>query len=233
MLHQSGWGNFTIKAHHPMKHLFSILMLVALSSSVQAQQLNTLLKKAKETIAANGGQLGPQDIAAGLKEALAIGAQFATKRLPTDLLIELVDKLTFPVLLLGGPEDVEVAEKIVAETIKTNVYSTVGKCAIHESAWLVKNASALVTHDTGLMHIGASFDIPLHVIWGNTIRDFGMYPYRSEQEEVFQYEVDGLSCRPCSKIGHQSCPKGHFDCMRKQDLNKIATAVNCSTPSLQ
>ncbi len=58
-----------------MKHLFSILMLVALSSSVQAQQLNTLLKKAKETIAANGGQLGPQDIAAGLKEALAIGAE--------------------------------------------------------------------------------------------------------------------------------------------------------------
>lgn len=165
--------------------------------------------------------------------ALAIGAQFATKRLPTDLLIELVDKLTFPVLLLGGPEDVKVAEQIVAETFKTDVYSAAGKCAIHESAWLVKNAIALVTHDTGLMHIGASFDVPLHVIWGNTIRDFGMYPYRPEQEEVYQYEVTGLSCRPCSKIGHQSCPKGHFDCMRKHDLNKIATAVNSSKPSLQ
>ncbi|MFM7006141.1 MAG: glycosyltransferase family 9 protein [Flavobacteriales bacterium] len=165
--------------------------------------------------------------------ALAIGAQFATKRLPTDLLIKLVDKLTFPVLLLGGPEDVNVAEKIVAETAKTNVYSAAGKCAIHESAWLVKNAIALITHDTGLMHIGASFDLPLHVIWGNTIRDFGMYPYRPEQEEVFQYEVTDLSCRPCSKIGYQSCPKGHFDCMRKQDLSKIAMAVNSSKPSLQ
>lgn len=165
--------------------------------------------------------------------AIAIGAQFSTKRLPTDMLIDLVKKLTGQVLLLGGKEDQAVSNAILAACQGQTVVSAVGLTHIHESAWLVKNAGALVTHDTGLMHIGASFDVPLHVIWGNTIRDFGMYPYRLEQEEVYQYEVTGLSCRPCSKIGHQSCPKGHFSCMRKQDLNKIALAVNALTPTLQ
>lgn len=165
--------------------------------------------------------------------AIAIGAQFATKRLPTDLLTDLVNKLKFPVLLLGGKEDVIAAEKILADTIKKDVYSAVGKCAIHESAWLVQNAKSLITHDTGLMHIGAAFKLPLFVIWGNTSPDFGMYPYRPEQEDVEYFDVPALSCKPCSKIGFQSCPKGHFDCMRKQDLNKIATAVNDLTPILQ
>ena len=165
--------------------------------------------------------------------AIAIGAQFATKRMPTDLLVELVNKIKLPILLLGGIEDQVTAKEILDQSKSNKIFSAVGLTSIHESAWLVKNASALLTHDTGLMHIGASFDVPLHVIWGNTIRDFGMYPYRLEQEEVYQYEVPGLSCRPCSKIGHQSCPKGHFSCMRKQDLTKIALAVNTLTPTLQ
>lgn len=158
--------------------------------------------------------------------AIAIGAQFATKRLPTDLLTDLVNKLSFPVLLLGGKADVIAAEKILADTIKKDVYSAVGKCAIHESAWLVQNSKCLITHDTGLMHIGAAFQLPLFVIWGNTSPDFGMYPYRPEQEDVAYFDVPELSCKPCSKIGFQSCPKGHFDCMRKQDISLIAQRVN-------
>ncbi len=165
--------------------------------------------------------------------AIAIGAQFGTKRLPTDMLIDLIKKIDGPVLLLGGKEDQAASSAILDACQGQQLVSAVGLTNIHESAWLVKNARILLTHDTGLMHIGASFDVPLHVIWGNTIRDFGMYPYRIDQEEVYQYEVTGLSCRPCSKIGHQSCPKGHFACMRKQDLNKIALAVNTLTSNLQ
>jgi ADP-heptose:LPS heptosyltransferase len=102
----------------------------------------------------------------------------------------------------------------------------VGQLNIHGSAWLVKNAAALLTHDTGLMHIGACFEVPIHLIWGNTVKDFGMYPFRLEQENCFQYEVENLKCRPCSKIGFQNCPKGHFACMRQQDLDFISTQLN-------
>ncbi len=158
--------------------------------------------------------------------AVAIGAQFATKRLPTDLLIQLLEQIKQPIVILGGKEDLLTAEHILKHCQQCKVISAVGQTNIHESAWLIKNASALLTHDTGLMHIGASFDLPIHVMWGNTTLDFGMCPYRLEQEDIFHYEVPNLACRPCSKIGHQQCPKGHFNCMRKQDLPGIARALN-------
>ncbi|MFN5022102.1 MAG: DUF4197 family protein, partial [bacterium] len=58
-----------------MKLFISFLILLSTASIANAQQLKSLIKKAKETVAGNGGQLGTQDIAAGLKEALAIGAE--------------------------------------------------------------------------------------------------------------------------------------------------------------
>jgi len=158
--------------------------------------------------------------------AFAIGAQFATKRLPTDLMIKLLQKMEHPLVLLGGKEDQQTANEIVAALGGQKVVSMVGQLNIHGSAWLVKNAAALLTHDTGLMHIGACFEVPIHLIWGNTLKDFGMYPFRLEQENCFQYEVENLKCRPCSKIGFQNCPKGHFACMRQQDLDFISTQLN-------
>ena len=158
--------------------------------------------------------------------AFAIGAQFATKRLPTDLMIKLLQKIEHPLVLLGGKEDQQTANEILAALGGQKVVSMVGQLNIHGSAWLVKNAAALLTHDTGLMHIGACFEVPIHLIWGNTLKDFGMYPFRLEQENCFQYEVENLKCRPCSKIGFQNCPKGHFACMRQQDLDFISTQLN-------
>ncbi len=166
------------------------------------------------------------DVAPQTYIAIAIGAQFATKRLPTDLLIELIEQLKHPVVILGGKEDLQTVDLILKSCQQTKVVSAVGAASIHESAWLAKNAKALLTHDTGLMHIAATFEVPIHLIWGNTVKDFGMYPYRLEQENVFHYEVAHLACRPCSKIGYQQCPKGHFSCMRKQDLTQIAAALN-------
>ena len=52
---------------------------------------------------------------------------------------------------------------------------------------------------------------------------FGMGPYQpGHAANVHISEVEGLSCRPCSKIGHDRCPKGHFHCMELQDLKRIA-----------
>lgn len=160
--------------------------------------------------------------------AFAIGAQFATKRLPTDLMIELLQKIPYPIVLLGGKEDQETAQKIKTALQDQKIVSMVGQLSIHGSAWLVKNAAALLTHDTGLMHIGACFEVPIHLIWGNTVKEFGMYPYRLEQENCFQYEVENLKCRPCSKIGFQTCPKGHFNCMRQQNLEQISSQLKAS-----
>jgi len=83
----------------------------------------------------------------------------------------------------------------------------------------------VLTNDTGLMHIAAAFRKIIFSIWGNTIPEFGMYPYLPDPDSKI-FEVQGLSCRPCSKIGYQSCPKGHFKCMKEQNSEEIANWAN-------
>lgn len=159
--------------------------------------------------------------------AVAIGAQYATKRLPTHKLVELINQLEGPVILLGGPTDLPVAEEIVKQTTHPQVINSCGKLALRQSASVVQQASVLVTHDTGLMHIASAFQVPTVSIWGNTVPALGMYPYFPEHQQGFSiHEVMDLSCRPCSKIGHHSCPKKHFDCMEKQDTKAIAADAN-------
>lgn len=153
--------------------------------------------------------------------ALALGAQHETKKLPLESLISLCEKLSFPIIILGGPEDKKAGETIVKALPGKTILNGCGAYSIHQSASLVQQSRVLITHDTGLMHIGAAFGKKIISIWGNTVPEFGMYPYRANPASV-QFEVDGLKCRPCSKIGHQTCPKKHFKCMLNQDLDGIA-----------
>ncbi|MTI40571.1 glycosyltransferase family 9 protein [Fulvivirga lutimaris] len=159
--------------------------------------------------------------------AYAIGAQHGTKRLPLKRMIELCDKINKPVVLLGGTDDAENANKIESFFQKTTksepmeegltrlnkktiIYNACGKYNLNQSASLVKQATHVFSHDTGLMHIAAAFKKQVFSIWGNTIPSFGMYPYRTK---FTVFENNKIDCRPCSKIGFDKCPKGHFKCM--------------------
>lgn len=148
--------------------------------------------------------------------AVAIGAQHATKRLPLHKLIELCTNIAAPIILLGGKEDEATATKIIeALPHRKDIFQGCGKFNLNQSASLVQQAKAVVTHDTGLMHIAAAFKKEIWSIWGNTIPGFGMYAYQTTHHNI---EVLNLPCRPCSKIGHHHCPKKHFKCMEEQDL---------------
>lgn len=158
--------------------------------------------------------------------AFAIGAQHATKRLPAEKIIELCEQLNQPVVLLGGKEDAPTAKQICTyfsskpaqSRQRTVVYNACGAFSLNQSASLVRQAEIVFSHDTGLMHIAAAFQKKIYSIWGNTIPEFGMYPYKTNFEVL---ERPGLSCRPCSKIGYPQCPQGHFKCMREIDFSRL------------
>lgn len=157
----------------------------------------------------------------------AIGAQHATKRLPAEKIISLCRKMDETIVLLGGKEDSMVAEKICRE-LPGKVTNACGKYSLLQSASLVRQAKKIITHDTGMMHIAAAFGKEIISVWGNTVPAFGMYPYRSghgEKGAGVMVEVKDLSCRPCSKIGFNKCPKGHFKCMNLIDEGVIVNAV--------
>jgi ADP-heptose:LPS heptosyltransferase len=151
--------------------------------------------------------------------AFVIGAAHATKRLTPPQMIEFCRNAKQPVVLLGGPAEAETGAQIAQGL--GHVHNACGRFNLGGSADLVRKAALVVTHDTGLMHVAAAFRKPIISVWGNTVPDLGMYPYLPGQEELEKSrrrEVAGLSCRPCSKIGHQECPQGHFRCILDQDV---------------
>lgn len=156
--------------------------------------------------------------------AVVVGAKFKTKQLPAHKLIALCAGIEKPILLIGGKED-DALGRSIADSVKHAVNGC-GKYSLLESAWFVKQAELVITHDTGMMHIAAAFKKKIISIWGNTIPEFGMYPYLPSGGNSFISEVDGLSCRPCSKIGYDKCPKGHFKCMEEQNIQLITKRAN-------
>ena len=170
----------------------------------------------------------PADISDTLNReyvAMVIGAAHYTKRLPTEKLSELLQKITFPVVLIGGPEDRALGEMLV-QGRENHVVNSCGNLNLNQSASLVRQSSLVITHDTGMMHIAAAFHRPIISVWGNTIPAFGMSAYYGDIGGVdFRAEVQGLSCRPCSKIGYSKCPRKHFRCMIDQDIHGIAMRV--------
>jgi ADP-heptose:LPS heptosyltransferase len=162
--------------------------------------------------------------------SVVVGATYETKRLPLKRLIELCGRINKPIILLGGKDDEFIAndverffgeqknnalsEKDIIRKLgkQTIIFNACGKFNLNQSASLIKNASVVFSHDTGLMHIAAAFKKHIYSIWGNTSPKFGMYPYRTT---FVVFENNKLKCRPCSKIGYQKCPKKHFKCMNE------------------
>ena len=144
-----------------------------------------------------------------------IGAKHFTKQLPTEKVISICKKLNQPIILLGGKEDITRANEIEKD-VGATIYNTCGKLNLNQSASLVKQASKIITNDTGLMHIASAFKKEIISVWGNTVPDFGFAPYMPSPKSKI-VEVKNLSCRPCSKLGYSKCPKGHFKCMMEID----------------
>jgi ADP-heptose:LPS heptosyltransferase len=153
--------------------------------------------------------------------AIAIGAAHFTKQIPENKIIEILDKTTLPIVLLGDKNDTVKALRIIDQSKNKNIVSACGNSTLYESAYLIQHAKLVITSDTGLMHIASAFNKVIYSFWGNTVPEFGMSPYLPQSENKI-FEVKNLACRPCSKIGFDKCPKGHFNCMEKIDLSKLS-----------
>ena len=140
----------------------------------------------------------------------AIGGQHETKKLPLHKMIELCQTIKLPLVLIGGKVDIIISEQLTINIKNIPIFDACGKCNLNQSASIIKNAKLVYTHDTGMMHVAAALKKKVISIWGNTVPEFGMYPYQTDFEV---FENKDLDCRPCSKIGYDKCPLGHFKCM--------------------
>lgn len=150
--------------------------------------------------------------------AFVIAGTYKTKKLPVEKISEICQRISHPVILLGGKREFDEGEKVLSQS-KGNVLNFAGKICLNRSASLVRDANVVLTNDTGLMHIAAAFQKKILSFWGNTVADFGMVPYQPHPASQ-RIEVENLKCRPCSKLGYQKCPKKHFRCMNDIDVNE-------------
>jgi ADP-heptose:LPS heptosyltransferase len=163
--------------------------------------------------------------------AIVIGASYYTKKLPVYKLQELCQKLDHPIILLGAKEEFAEGEEI-RKVDPGKVYNACGKFSLNESADLVRKSKLVIAHDTGLMHIAAALKKPVIAVWGSTTPSFGMVPYYGENfllshaRPYDDAQVNKLWCRPCTKMGRNSCPQGHFKCMKQMDINDLVSKVN-------
>ncbi len=154
--------------------------------------------------------------------AFAIGGQHKGKILPVRKIVDICSGLSRPVILLGGPEDKARGDEIASQAAN-NVFNACGKYSINQSASLLKQSMAVVTHDTGLMHIAAALKKKVVSVWGATVPELGMYPYMPGEGSVM-IRPHGIR-RPYSKLGNRHPLKPPFRGMEKIDVQEVVRAV--------
>jgi lipopolysaccharide heptosyltransferase II len=141
----------------------------------------------------------------------APGSRHFTKMWPKQYYAELGNLLMnrgYLVVLFGGKSDLQICYEL-----SVKIPGAINLCnddKIFNTAIDMKKCRAIVCNDSGLMHIACSLNIFVLAIFGSTVKEFGFMPYNSKSSVL---ENIGLYCRPCTHIGKESCPEGHFRCM--------------------
>ena len=144
---------------------------------------------------------------------LAPGSRHYTKMWPEKYFKDLgkfLLKSGYSIVLFGGKDDKE-----TCSLISNEIDGSVNLCNdddIISTAVNMEKCIALICNDSGMMHVACALKVPVLAVFGSTVEEFGFVPYKNNSI-ILQNE--GLSCRPCTHIGRQSCPKKHFKCMEE------------------
>ena len=170
----------------------------------------------------------PTDI---VRIALAPGAHHATKRwLPehfAESALILTERLRregreSEIVLLGGKADADLCASVASFLEgKVRLRNAYGASSLTDTARTLDSCALLLCNDTGVMHLAAARGVPLVAVFGSTVPELGFAPFRVPHR-IAQATVD---CRPCTHIGRESCPKGHFKCMKLVSAESVADAA--------
>ena len=124
------------------------------------------------------------------------------------------------VWIFGSEKDVEVSDKILhmlAEEPRQKCVSLAGKTSLAQAIDLLSVAEAVVSNDSGLMHIAAALDKPIVALYGSTSPDFT--PPLSSKSKLLFTDID---CRPCFQ---RECPLVHKKCLIDLEPSRVVAAI--------
>lgn len=144
---------------------------------------------------------------------IAPGSKWFTKMWPREYYVKLITmllKIGFPVVLIGGNDDLVLCNMIANET--DNLINACGSFSILQTTELIRRSILLISNDSAPIHIATATNTPAIDIFGPTVPEIGFSPLSNKSISI---EFKDLNCRPCKIHGGKKCPVGTFDCMKK------------------
>jgi heptosyltransferase-2 len=120
------------------------------------------------------------------------------------------------VWLFGSPKEAESAN-LIQNITDNGCVNLIGKTTLLEAIDLMSCATAVVSNDSGLMHIAAALTKPLVVVYGSSSPQFT--PPLSDNVKILSLNLD---CSPCFK---RDCPLGHLDCLKQLPASLVTVAL--------
>ena len=157
--------------------------------------------------------------------ALCPGAEYgSSKQWPAEYFSQIANTALEnkqQVWVFGSRNDLEISNQIengITQNLKSDFHNLAGKKGLGDAIDLLSLASAVVSNDSGLMHVAAALNRPLVVIYGSTSPDFT--PPLGQKVNIIQSAIE---CSPCFE---RECPLLHHGCMRDADPQKIQAALD-------
>jgi heptosyltransferase-2 len=150
--------------------------------------------------------------------AVAPGSQWGTKRWTLEGYADLCKSILrdpelsrWDILLMGSAEEKSLCEDLASRIYgEDRVVNLAGVTAINDLRSIFPILDLLIGNDSSPVQFASAFNIPTVAIFGSTIPSMGFGPL-ADGSRVVQLQ---LECRPCSDHGPETCPLGHFKCMR-------------------
>jgi heptosyltransferase II len=163
---------------------------------------------------------------AGGYYVFAPGAEYGTaKRWPAIHFAELARTLDVPVVLLGSGKEAELCQEIAGAAGHGTCLNLAGKTPLLQAFALIAAARAVVSNDSGLMHVAAAFGVPQVAVFGSSSPLHT--PPLNDKAQVLWLKQDAgyqppLDCSPCFQ---RECPLGHTRCLYDITPQRVLAAL--------
>jgi len=147
----------------------------------------------------------------------APGAEYGpAKRWPAAHFAALAALLPLPVVLLGSSKEAQACADIARDALAGGALACInlaGRTPLDQALALIAGSKAMVSNDSGLMHVAAALDVPQLAVFGSSSPLHT--PPLSPRARVEWLKNDAsyrpaLDCAPCFA---RICPLGHTRCL--------------------
>ena len=168
------------------------------------------------------------DLKLGAYAVFAPGAEYGpAKRWPAAYFAEMGLRTGLPVVLLGSAKEAalcdDIAKRINQERPK-NARNLAGKTDLSQAMALIASSQAMLSNDSGLMHVAAAMGVPQVAVFGSSSPLHT--PPLSDKAVVLWLKNEAsyqpaLDCAPCFE---RSCPLGHLRCLNDLTPERVEQA---------